>query len=99
MKNNFLSVKLIGNNKMFDDIESYISSNINKQHILPKIEPKFPDFFEKIDAIEDSIRLALNTLGMSRSEYNSSDVSSLKSQIRIDCLSRTNIDFEYFNLL
>jgi hypothetical protein len=46
-----------------------------------------PDFSEKIDVIGDTINLALYTLGMSRSEYNSSDISNLKSQRRIDCSS------------
>jgi hypothetical protein len=43
-----------------------------------------PDFSEKFDVIGDSINLALYTLNMSWSEYNSCDVSSLKSQRRID---------------
>ena len=44
-----------------------------------------PDFSEKFDVVGDSINLALHTLGMSRGEYNSLDVSGLKTQRQIDC--------------
>jgi len=35
--------------------------------------------------IGDSINLALHTLGMSKAEFNSSDIISLKSQRKINC--------------
>lgn len=44
-----------------------------------------PDFSERFDVVSDSINLALYTLGMSKAEYNSCDILSLKSQRRIDC--------------
>lgn len=38
------------------------------------------DFSEKNDVVEDSINLALHTLGMSRLEYNGLNISELKTQ-------------------
>ena len=59
----------------------------NKNLFQPKPDWT-PDFSERIDVVEDSINLALHTLGMSKSEYNASDTLSLKSQRRIDCSSK-----------
>ncbi len=42
------------------------------------------NFSESIDIKNDSIFLALNTLNMSKSEYNLIDIYELKSQRRID---------------
>lgn len=42
------------------------------------------DFSEKNDVVEDSIKLALYTLAMSKSEFNSFDISSLKNQKKFD---------------
>ena len=49
-------------------------------------KPDFtPDFSERFDVENDSVCLALHTLGLSRSEYNSMRLDELKAQRRIDC--------------
>jgi hypothetical protein len=45
----------------------------------------FPEFSFKIDIEGESIQLALNILGMTRSEYNSMSIQELSSQKKIDC--------------
>jgi len=54
------------------------------------------DFTEKFDIENDSVCLALNTLGMSRTEYNSSSIDELKSKRRIDC---NNVEIWSINIL
>ena len=62
---------------------------------IPKFEPPKPtfpilnpdlviDFNEKIDIKNDSINLALEVLGMSHSEYNSTTTESLKNMRMIN---------------
>lgn len=54
----------------------------------PDFVPDFvPDFSERFDVENDSVCLALNTLGMSRPEYNSVSAEELKSQRKINCSS------------
>lgn len=48
-----------------------------------------PDFSYRIDIEADSIQLALNTLGMTKAEYNSISILDLKTQKRIDTLSNS----------
>jgi hypothetical protein len=45
----------------------------------------FPDFSVKIDIEAESIQLSLNTLGMTRAEFNSMSIRDLWSKKRIDC--------------
>lgn len=45
-----------------------------------------PDFSEKIDIVSDSINLALNTLNMSRAEYNSLTNQELKARRGINSM-------------
>ncbi len=49
-----------------------------------------PDFSFKIDIEGESIQLALNTLGMTRAEYNSMSIQDLNSQKRIDCAGNSS---------
>lgn len=81
---------LINPDKNSNFIEPQFKPNSpNKFLFQPKLEiekPDWtPDFSESFDIVGDSINLALHTLGMGKNEYNSSNVSSLKSQRRIDC--------------
>lgn len=48
-----------------------------------------PDFSYRIDIEADSIQLALNTLGMTKAEYNSISIQDLKTQKRIDTMSNS----------
>jgi len=45
---------------------------------------------ELIDIEGESIQLALNTLGMTRAEYNSMSIQDLNSQKRIDCAGNSS---------
>ena len=57
-----------------------------KPDFKPDFTPDFtPDFSERFDVENDSVCLALHTLGLSRSEYNSMRLDELKAQRRIDC--------------
>ena len=48
-----------------------------------------PDFSYRIDIEADSIQLALNTLGMTKAEYNSISIQDLKTQKRIDTMGNS----------
>lgn len=67
----------------------FTSTEHNKKLFQPKTQIEkvdwTPEFSEKFDVIGDSINLALHVLEMSRAEYNASNISSLKSQRRLDC--------------
>ena len=75
-----------GENLKFPRIPEGFEPKWNNSNIPGPGKPDFtPDFSERFDIENDSICLALHTLGLSRSEYNSMSVDELKSQRRIDC--------------
>lgn len=54
-------------------------------------KPDFiPDFSERFDVKNDSVCLALHTVGLTKAEYNSISVEQLKSQRTINCSGAEN---------